>query len=202
MPITKTTTLYSFDELSENAKLKAVENMRNNPHYIDYEWYDCSIDDFKTMLELIGFYNVKIGFTGFCCQGDGAHFTGSYRYKAGALAKVKKEYSTYIELHDLAKTLQELESKDFYSIRFKITHQGHYSHAYCTSFDFEDTREDYGYTRKGFNEDGYTEACRSFMQEIYQSLEKEYNWIHEAEQVMEHIQANELLFNEDGTKNN
>jgi len=199
MPIITTKTLYQFDELSDNAKLKTIESVRNNPHYLDHEWYDYAIDDFKTMLESIGFYNVEIRFTGFGSQGDGAHFTGSYQYKNGSLAKVKKEYPAYTALHDLAKALQDLESKDFYAIRFKITHQGHYSHAYCTSFDFEDNREIYGYTRKGFNEDGYTEACRSFMQEIHNSLEKEYNWYREEDQIIEHIQANELLFNVDGT---
>lgn len=199
MPIIKTTTFYQFDELSDNAKLKAIESVRDNPYYLDHEWYDYVIDDFKTMLGLIGFYNVEIGFTGFCCQGDGAQFTGSYSYKAGALAKVKKEYPKYTALHDLTKALQDLESKDFYSIRFKISHFGRYSHENCTNFDFEDKRENYGYTRNGFDEDGYIEVCRSFMQEIYNSLEKEYNWLHEAGQVMEHIQANEFLFNEAGT---
>jgi len=199
MPIITTKTLYQFDELSDNAKLKTIESVRNNPHYLDDQWYDYLIDDFIEILESIGFYNVEIRFTGFGSQGDGAHFTGSYRYKAGALAKVKKEYPEYTALHDLAKTLQELESKDFYAIQFKITHRGHYSHENCTSFDFEDNRESYGYTRKGFNEDGYTEACRSFMQEIYNSLEEAYNWYHEEDQIIEHIQANELLFNVDGT---
>jgi len=37
------------------------------------------------------------------------------------------------------------------------------------------------------------------MQEIYNSLEEAYNWYHEEDQIIEHIQANELLFNVDGT---
>lgn len=199
MPIIKEVTLYSFSELSDKVKEQVINSIRYSESYLDWEWYDCSIDDFTTILESIGFNNVKIGFRGFWSQGDGAHFTGSYQYKAGALAKVKKEYPEYEALHRFAKELQELESKDFYAIQFKISHSGHYQHENCTSFDFEDVRNNYGYTNKGFNERGYTEACRSFMQEIYASLEKEYNWLNEDDQIIDFIISNEFLYNEDGS---
>jgi hypothetical protein len=40
-----TTTVYTFDELSDNAKEKAREWWRSNG--LDYEWYDSCIDDIK-----------------------------------------------------------------------------------------------------------------------------------------------------------
>lgn len=198
MTITKEITLYSFDELSDKAKEKAINKIRYSESYLDWNWYDYTIEDFTNILETIGFNDVKIGFSVFYSQGGGAHFTGSYRYKAGALAHVKKEYPKYEALHTFAKELQELESKDFYSIRFKISHNGHYQHENCTSFDFEDIRNNYGYTNQGFNEDGYMEACRSFMQEIYSSLKKEYDYLMEDEQIIDFINNHEFLYNEFG----
>lgn len=51
---TKTITLYSFDELSDDAKEKAIDKLYNLN--VDYEWWDSTFDDAKRIgLEIRGF---------------------------------------------------------------------------------------------------------------------------------------------------
>lgn len=177
-------TCYSFSELSEDQKRSYIE--KRPQEFEPYDgWFESTIEANKYALEMVGFSDVKIGFSGFWSQGDGAHFAGNYRYKKGALALVKKEYPQWDDLHLLVKELQELEKKYFYSIRFSISHSGHYQHENCTSFDFEDVRNNHGYTNPNFEEKPFKDACRSFMQDIYYSLQKEYEYLSSVEYILE-----------------
>jgi hypothetical protein len=45
--ITKRTTVYKFDELSDDAKQKAIENLYDIN--VDYDWYECIYDDARTI---------------------------------------------------------------------------------------------------------------------------------------------------------
>ena len=61
MQIVKT---YSFNELSDEAKQVAFNN--NSDTNVDHwDWYASTKDDFHTILELIGFYNIDSNFSGF-----------------------------------------------------------------------------------------------------------------------------------------
>jgi hypothetical protein len=191
---TITRKLFTFDELTERAKEKARDWYRSGLEFYD----ELVIDDVKEALEKIGFDSVEIGFSGFCSQGDGAHFTGNYLYKKGALAVVKKEYPQWGELHSLAKELQALERKHFYSIRFSIEHSGRYSHENCTIFDFEDIRNNHRYTNPDFLEQPFKDCCRSFMRDIYSLLENDYNYQNSDSAVDEIILSNGYEFSESG----
>jgi hypothetical protein len=140
-----------FSALSEEQQ-KDLYNTNSEKFSVVYnDWFESSIDHFVEALEFIGFNDVRVRFSGFWSQGDGAHFTGSYSYKKGALAAVKKEYPNYTALHNLAQELQSLQSRHFYSIEFTIKHKGRYSHELSTIFDFEDTRHNYGWV--GYSSD-------------------------------------------------
>ena len=154
-------------------------------------WYEYTCDSVKEALEKIGFYNVVTSFSGFWSQGDGAQFTGNYSYEKGVLSAIKKEYPQWAALHTLAKTLQELEKLDFYSISFNITRCGNYSHEMATSFEFEDSRRSYGWVSDTFEserESLYLDACRDFMREFYTDLENEYNTLISEENILEDIE--------------
>jgi len=74
MPVVKQVTLYSFDELSEQAQQKAIETARG--------WDDLFEPDEQFVLEGFAIQNphienMDISYSGFCSQGDGASFTGS-----------------------------------------------------------------------------------------------------------------------------
>ncbi len=64
-----------FTELPDNLKQKVLQK-----HWtinINHEWWDLTVDNLEKQLEEdFGFSNVKISFSGFASQGDGASFTG------------------------------------------------------------------------------------------------------------------------------
>lgn len=71
---TKTIELYEYAELPEDIKEKVLQENR----YINVEdswWCEPVEDEWKERLEAEGFRGVKIAFSGFCSQGDGASFT-------------------------------------------------------------------------------------------------------------------------------
>ncbi len=154
------------------------------------DWDECLIDDITAALECIGFGGVKVGFRGFWSQGDGANFTGCYSYKKGALKAVTKEHPWLTTIHELAKELQALESKNFYKIGFKITHSGRYAHENSNTFEFWDDRSNYGYVSHSFDDSPWIAACRGCMQDIYNLLEKEYDYLTS----WEHVKENPDMF--------
>lgn len=167
----------------QKAEAKAFFNRHFEKFVPHDEWYECTIGDIVCALECIGFSDVKVYFSGFCSQGDGAQFVGNYRYKKGGLAKVKKDYPQWTDLHDLAQALQTAEAKHFYNIRARIRSSGHYSHEYCTAFDFEDIRHNHGWVSEHFEESDFIDPMRSFMRAIYRMLEQEYDYLSSFETV-------------------
>lgn len=200
MPITITKTFYSFSELTEEQQKAYIAKNPEEFEPFD-DWYESTLDDIKDALTIVGFSYVEVYFSGFCSQGDGAQFNGDYNYRKGALAKVKKEFPQWEALHHLAESLQKLEKQYFYSIYFSIKHSGHYSHENCTVFDFGDKRHNYGWVPDNFNEDDFKDCCRSFMQDIYSTLEKEYYYLQSLEYILEcpeswdHIQIEQSELN-------
>lgn len=85
--------VFTFEELTEDAKEKAREWWRNceneNSSFAEYV-----IDDCKEIASLFGLEIDKIYYSGFYSQGDGACFEGKYGYKKGAL-KAVQNYSQY-----------------------------------------------------------------------------------------------------------
>lgn len=194
----KKTEVFKFAELSDAAKEKAREWYRSGA--LDYDWWDFIYDDAATIAGLIGidlFTNVvkkrgpQIYFSGFCSQGDGACFFGSYRYAAGSVATVKSHAPQDKELHRIVEGLHDCQRRAFYGITATIEHRGHYNHSGCMSFDFDCERK--------FDENEVKQLLRDFADWIYGQLEKEHDWLTSDEQVDESITANEYEFLEDGS---
>ena len=228
MPVIETTTrtLYKFDELSDEAKEKARDWYREGQ--LDYEWWDSIYDDAINMADLLGItidrrhsmYLVKgvkrqssepkIWFSGFCSQGDGACWEGSYKYRKGALKAVQSEAPAGYknpaggwvecqgnkELHRIANALQEVQRKHFYKLVATSTQSGRYSHSGCMSVEVE--HDDDRYRGIGDAEGEITTLLRDFADWIYNRLEEEHDWLRSDEQVDENIVANEYMFTEDG----
>ena len=142
-------------------------------YFPDYDWYDSTFDDAKTIGALMGFDIDDIYFSGFSSQGDGACFTGRLHYRKGAVAAVKAYAPLDLKLHAIAAAWQEANANEFYRISGTVKHSGRYSHENCTSFDFEDSRRCYGWTQTGFDESSFIEPARDFMRWIYRQLETE-----------------------------
>lgn len=70
----KTLKIYTFPELSEEAKANAIAQYKEEKTDMLYD-HDPMIEGFVEELEEIGITNVKVNYSGFWSQGDGLSFT-------------------------------------------------------------------------------------------------------------------------------
>lgn len=210
--------LYQFNELDDDAKEKAREWYRRD---LDVD-YDCVIDDFVTIAEMIGinfdYQSVplmgggtrrkpKIWFSGFGSQGDGACFEGTYSYKPDASAKVR-EYAPQDEtLHEISDHLATLQREYNGKLTVGITHRGQYSHEHSVNLDVSvddlDIDEEGNEIQIEVTEDDEEKVgdlLRDLMRWLYRRLEKEYEYRHSDEAVDEAINANGYEWTKDGKR--
>ena len=202
------TNLYKFDELSDKAKERAREWFRRCD---DGEFAEYVFDDVATIADIIGIdlrqtrtdkgrYKPTIYYSGFSSQGDGACFTGNYSYKKGALKNMKAHIGNTsagdIELLRICKSLQEVQTRNFYKLTAKCEHLGHYYHSGRMLVDVENS--DDPYRDIGESETTVRQIMRDFADYIYQQLETEYDYQNSDAVVDENIAANEYEFYEDG----
>jgi len=172
--------VFLFSELSEQAQSKAIDKNRDINVYDD--WYQFVYDDAIEVASLFGLEIDKIYFSGFWSQGDGASFTGKYRYAKDSLKKVKEYVPNDTELHSIVESLQKEQKKHFYKFRSKITQRGNYYHSNTMYFDNWHDDLDYNYSF-GNSEDQFESLLKSFAEWIYSSLYKEH----------EHLTSDELV---------
>ena len=117
-------TVYQFNELSDEAKDKAIENYRQAG--FDYEWWNYIFEDAKRMGVLMGITVDNIYFSGFSSQGDGACFEGSYEYQKGSVKAIREETGdSDKDLTAIAKGLQAEQRRNFYGLSASVKHRGH-----------------------------------------------------------------------------
>jgi len=192
---TKEINIYQFSELSDEAKEKAMDWYRNG---FDFSFSsDCILDDAKEIGNLIGIDIDTIEYSGFCSQGDGCAFTGHYKYKKGGLSAIKEEWPTD-ELIRIAKELQKLQSKYFYKLECKCYNSS--SRYFNQSVDVSEYS--FEWNQDCFNEveDELKELMSDFADWIYRTLEHQYEWEMEDEEVSETIISNEYEFDEEGNR--
>ena len=203
-----TTTVYKFAELSDSAKQKAIEN--NRYWNTEDDWFDCTIEDFKTIGGILGIdfdtypvklmnggvrQNSKIWFSGFSSQGDGASFEGRWQYAKGMAKKIREYAPEDKELHKIADCLANIQRKWFYGINTKISKSGRYCHEYSMQF------EHYHNSDCEISEsvtDEIDELMRDLARWLHSSLQKNYDYLTSDEAIRESIEAHEMEFNEDG----
>lgn len=185
------TQVYKFDELTEEAQEKAIEKLWDIN--IDYGWDECTLDEFKEALDLIGVYNADISYSGFSSQGDGLSFSGNYKYIKGGKEKMKTEFPwIYEKIESDLIALQKLQKKYFYRINGNIVRTSHYYYHENTVKFSQGFYFDYDI------EDELTEIFRSIMQSFYSLLEKNYDYLTSKEAIMETIKVNGYEFTEEG----
>jgi len=190
--ITIETTVYKFDELSDAAKQKALNAWRDLGGFDD----EYVIDYCKEAAKMFGLDIDKIYYSGFSSQGDGACFEGRYKYKAGALAAVKKEWPKWTALHGIVERLEAVQKRNFYRLTAVIKHRGHYYHSGCMLIDVEDSENQYRDLKDA--EDSVIDELRDFADLIYAMLSDEYDYTQSDAYVTENIQGNGVEFTVDG----
>jgi hypothetical protein len=195
MPTIKQTTVFKFSELSDKAKQHALEHFAQSAFSDSNDW-EHVLEDAKQIASLFGLEVDNIYFSGFWSQGDGACYTGTYRYKKQGLQAVKDFAPMDTELHGIVSEIQKIQSKNFYRLYASIGHRGHYNHSGNMSFDIEDTES--RYRDLGQYEEDLAQCLREFADWIYSRLNREYEYQTSVEVLTELIEINDYDFDENG----
>lgn len=210
---TETITLYQFNELpTEAAKENAREWYRQHCVWQDSWDWEAVYEDADQIASLMGIsinrrtYRTVGGkacsepaiyFSGFCSQGDGACFEGSYRFKKGAVRAVEDYAQKDEELSRIVRSLYRIQRRYFYKLRAEMTHSGHYYHSGCMRVEVE--HEERGHMDNGDVED-LVQLMRDFADWIYERLEEEYDYQMSDESIDENLINNEYEFLENGDR--
>jgi hypothetical protein len=196
-----TTEYKLFNDCSEQTQLKAIEkNMYIN---VDHsEWDQYLIENFTDILEILGYEDIEINYSGFWSQGDGASFTCSgFTYKKGSIAKIKKEYPSWDDLHEWLEFFTLVNKENFYQLYFDITRDSsNYSHYNTVSINnlYRSTLSNNEIDVYDNEHERVNELNRDFMKLIYRSLDQEYTDQTSSDSIKESLICNEYEFNSDG----
>ena len=217
----KKTKIYTYSELSNNAKEKARDWFRQD--YPDYDWWDCTYRDIAERAKELGIdlrqkpvqlmngkprYDPEIYFSGFYCQGSGSSFAGTWYANKMNPDKLKEECPTETTLHNI---LAELESvaKEDQGLSARITAKydnwisvevanGEAIEEQISALQEDSTEYNLLVQTCQLREEDITKALRDFNRWIYKRLRSEYEYLNSDEQVEESIIANEYEFTEEG----
>lgn len=188
--------VYSLDELSEEARKKAIEDYRQGSS--ESMNLDCETSEMKRLLKMFGFNDVKLYYSGFWSQGDGASFVGGYRHVAGGLKAVKEEFTGtwFKDVIEYLELLEAINKKCFYSLLYRIDSRGNYCHANTMNIHYiDDYRGNRDFSKY---EDELLEYVRGIANTFYRMLEKAYDGYLSDESLIQDIEDNEYEFYEDG----
>ena len=198
---TKTTKIYKFEELSEEAKEKAIEKFYDLNIYEG--WWDGVYEMYMDRDTETGFDIDKIYFSGFWSQGDGAMFEGSPN--EDILHFITPGYNNQQYQKDWSRVIKLIKNGDI-NIYGSFEQHGHYYHSksYSDNLETEFTNDWHGKNYSNIKDicedilyeirEHYEDICNK----IYHSLEQEYEYYTSREAIEESIIANEYEFTEDG----
>ena len=210
MPRMIETTVYTIDELSDEAKEAARCWYRRQGLYD--EWYDFVNEDFEAICRILGVTlatspvrlygggtrdKPRIMFSGFANQGDGASFAGGYSYARGAAKAIRAHAPRDTELHRITDELQAIQRRNFHQLHASIRQSGRYCHEYTMAIEVERDSPTWQ-PPTGDAEDAITEAMRDLARWLYRQLQSEYEHRTSDEAVDEALAADALSFTADG----
>lgn len=180
--------VFTFDELSESAKQKAIERFRD----VQYNWWESVYEWLKDTYPQ--YEDCQINFSGFSSQGDGASFT--FRLDSAYFEK----WVETLNIPEWKKAILVHYTPQFYGKR----NSSRYSHKYSVTIEFESEDHNYENIDKFKNEMyvDFLELLRSdyyfHCDQLYRTLENEYDYLTSDECIIESIEANGYEFLENG----
>lgn len=215
---TITTEVYTFNELSPEAKEKAIKAVRSSDGCLDYEWWDGVYDRFREEMKNHGIEVDQMCFSGFWSQGDGASFTGTITLTQEQVLESlpQRLREKFITFNTKLKLLGHEPMTMLYSAA--ITQSGRYSHentmyivddynnCEITESDVDDSPlldelvelRDAMEGRVEYDE-AALEIARDHARALYRQLEEEYEYLNSDEVLTEFITANDYEFTKDGS---
>ena len=196
MPQTVSRTCYTFAELSDKAKDKAIEDARQSA--AEFWEADHTLDDALEILAMLGFHvdNDGISYSGFCSQGDGASFVGTWYPEDVKVGKVAEHAPEDADLAVIAREIERyvaiLDCEEDKGVAI-VRRSGQYCHEMTVGFEFDWSEGIIEDTRKPF-----IEACRDLMRWIYRQLEADYTWATSDDTIRENLTEGDTLYRENG----
>jgi hypothetical protein len=218
------TKVYSFDELSEQAKKKVVETFANSKHYADwiFEEAGASLDAFCKLFDIddrnIDFlepyrnqYTINTG---------GRSFDGGYTEQVKKLSGARlmsylwNNYGNDLYKPKYVKSLKEtVNFAPHKRVKVKTFKNGNVSHTYYSAiFKSNDCPltgvcYDYSILQPIFNvmegkdlKTDFEDLISECITELCRDVEKEYDYLISEQAIAEHCEANEYEFTEDGKR--
>jgi len=174
-----TVKVYTFAELSEAAKERVLNAFRDVN--VEFNWWNDSYDMIRTAGKLLGLDIGDIHFdTYFYCI-----FKADYEYVRGAVKAIQAEFPHATDLHDVARKLQDLQKRHFYSLSCAVREGRGMNQYSCFRFG-EDYECDLG------------DIIDDFAHWARILLRDEYEYLTSDEAVKGMIEANEYEFTEEG----
>jgi hypothetical protein len=203
MPRQITTTVYTYEELTDAAKKKARDAWRElDARSGDNSWAEFTEESFKGAAIDMGWNVTNVAWSGFASQGDGAQFEGDWSATRVNEAGLKKSWLLFKEgtseridepayrinekLHRLVDQYAALGAKYPEGTAAVVRNDRTYAHSNATGFSV-----DFG-TDNEINE--FIAISRQLMDLFYRMLEQEYNYTQSDDYVAERIIANENEF--------
>lgn len=180
--------------------------------YINVEdrwWSESTTEYHQEQLRSFGLSNIKIQFSGFGSQGDGASFRADVQDMPTFLTHITGREDSWPVWRTFA-------NKGL--LRVKIETSGHYCHEYTMNvsidvdriefaLDYEDDNDPMYHIHKTWDDTidaelkdfdiELTDWCRSYARQIFRELEDEYDYLVSDEAVIETLVANEITEDEE-----
>ena len=212
MPRIIETTVYTIDELSDEAKETARSWYREAG--LHDEWYDFVYEDFGTICRILGvtLRTSPVKLTGggtrdkphvffrlSWSQGDGAAFEGSLGYARGAARAIRAHAPKDTELHRIADDLQAAQKSNFFQLHATMRQRGNYCHEYSMAIEVERDSPT-GQPPTDGAEDAVIEALRDLARWLYRQLRSEHEHQTSDDAVDEALIVNESTFTAEGKR--
>lgn len=174
---TKIINLYSFDELSEEGKKKALENLYDIN--VDYEWWQYTYDDAERIGLKISEFDLDRG--NYC--------KGKFIKDAEEVCKlIFENHGEQCETYKTAKTFEEDKAKLVVK--------------YSDGINTDCVAEDNEYNFDNECDELEQEFLKSLCEDYRIILSKEYDYLTSKEQIIETIKSNDYTFTENGKLEN
>lgn len=215
MPRVMEVVAYSFDELSEEAKQRAIDEHRDM-HIEHHEWWYAVYEDAVECAKRLGIEIAKknlsghpsgrletaIYFSGFWSQGDGASFEGYYSPKPDAVEAIK-EHTFDPVLIDIAErlTAAQIKLRLSYGVyaTAKITVMNtRYCHSGTMAAEIRFPEDDLEQIDT-FSDYPFLAIFRDFADWIYRQLEAEHDHLTSDETITDSLRNGGYEFEEDGS---
>ncbi|MCO5946756.1 hypothetical protein [Mucilaginibacter flavidus] len=210
---TITLKLYSFNELEKEAKQKALTTYRDLN--VNFNWWDDELEDFIELCSYLGIAvnNDSIKFRGFYSQGDGSGFSAIVDIPKLLIAVANQSWKDYAPMQEFVFSIPQIDRSVIALVAKGLLPSEPQIICRSRQFGIVTDLGISGFIRDGKTHDNIFEELdkleewlRSFAEilnrYLYQTLEKQYEFLTSDTAIKESILTNEYLFTTDGRSAN